>query len=265
MLYLFISAECEPNRIQLLQTLADPEGSPCRYFYTISGPPKLLARHAAALNAIAGGQHEPCLLIAFDRKTGTFFPLRIGSLIGILGHREGEDISMRQTAAQIKKGRLDLAVKVKLGHRVSAPNRTLFRAALKSTLKTPLPDEPGGSFLISNRADLTPSLFSGDVWRPLANALVSLPDIKQSRHLVLLACETVAIPAAGKRLLHVQGHNFDTVPRAIAAVTGHAITHIQSVAPDSDFSFFATLPKIPNGQPSAIIEMDTRLPLCLTE
>ncbi len=265
MLYLFIRAESEPNRIQILQTLANPEGSSCRYFYTISGPSKLLARHAAALNAIAGGRHEPCLLIAFDRKSGTFFPLRVGSLIGIHGHREGEDISMRQTAAQIKKGKLDLVVKVKLGNRVNAPNHTLFRAALKSTLKAPLPDEPGGSFLLRNRADLTPSLFSGDVWRPLANTLAALPDIRQSRHLILLACDTVAIPAAGKRLLHVQGHNYDSSLRTIAAVTGQAITHIQSVEPGSDFSFFASLPKSPNGQPTAIIEMDTRLPLCLTE
>ncbi len=265
MLYLFVSAESEPNRIQILQTLANPEGSCCRYFYTISGPPKLMARHAAALNAIAGGRHEPCLLIAFDRSCGTFSPLRVGSLIGIQGHRDGEDISMRQTAAQIKKGRLDLVIKVKLGHRVCAPNQALFRATLKSTLQAPLPDEPGGSFLIRNRADLTPSLFSGDVWRPLANTLSSLPAIRQSRHLVLLACDMVAIPAAGKRLLHVQGHNYDSTLRTVAAVTGHAITHIQSVEPDSDFSFFASLPKVPGDQPTAIIELDTRLPLCLTE
>ena len=74
MLYLFISTESESNCIQLLQTLADPEGSLCRYFYTIAGPSKLLTRHAAALSAIAGGNPESCLLIAFDRRSGTLFP-----------------------------------------------------------------------------------------------------------------------------------------------------------------------------------------------
>jgi hypothetical protein len=89
--------------------------------------------------------------------------------------------------------------------------------------------------------------------------------MQKSRHLVLMQSEIVAIPAARKRLMHVQGHNYDTTPRAIAAVTDHAITHIQSISPDSDFSFFAALPLIPDGTPTAIIEMDTRLPLCLTE
>lgn len=265
MLYLFIGAENEPNRVQLCQTLSNPEGSVCRYFYTIAGPPKLLSRHAAALHAVASGRHEPCLLIAFDRKTGTFFPLRTGSLVGIGGHRDGQDIPMRQMAALTKKGRLDLAVKVKLGHRVCAPHHTLFRTTLKATLKAPLPDEPNGSFLIRHHADLTPSLLSGDVWHLLAISLSSLPAMQQSRHLILLQSEMVAIPAAGKRLLRVQGHNFDATVRAIAAVTDHSITHIQSIPPDSDFSFFATLPAVPNGQPTAIIEMDTRLPLCLAE
>lgn len=265
MLYLFISPEGEPNRIQLCQTLANPEGALCRYFYTIAGPSKLLTRHHAALSAIAGGQPEPCLLIAFDRQSNTFFPLRTGTLMGLSGHRDGQDLSMRQTAAMIKKGKLDLAVKVRLGQRVCAPNHTLFHASLKTTLNAPLPDEPGGSFLIRHHADLTAALLPGDVWRPLANALSALPAMQKSRHLVLMQSEIVAIPAARKRLMHVQGHNYDTTPRAIAAVTDHAITHIQSISPDSDFSFFAALPLIPDGTPTAIIEMDTRLPLCLTE
>jgi hypothetical protein len=214
---------------------------------------------------MAGGRQEPCLLIAFDRRHSTFFPLRTGTLIGLGGQRDGQDIPMRQTTAVIKKGKLDLAVKVRLGSLVCAPNHTLFHASLKTTLKAPLPDEPGGSFLIRHHADLTASLQSGDVWRPLASALSALPAMQSSRHLVLMQSQIIAIPATRKRLLHVQGHNFDINHRAVAAVTGHTITHIQSVAPDRDFSFFATLPVIPDGTPSAIIEMDTRLPLCLAE
>lgn len=264
MLYLFISAQGEPNRIQLLQTLANPEGALCRYFYTIAGPPKLLSRHASALQAVAGGRHESCLLIAYDRQSSSFFPLRIGSLVGISGHRDGADLPMKQTLAQIKKGRLDLAVKVKLGRRLCAANHTLFRAALKTTLNTALPDEPGGSFLIGNRADLTPSLLDGEVWLPLAKALVSLPDVAE-KHPVLIRGDILAVPAAGQRLLHVQGHNFGTATRTLAAVTDHCITHIQAVEPNSDFSFLTSLPQIPNGKPTAIIELDSRLPLCLTE
>ncbi len=262
MLYLFISTESEPNRIQLLQTLADPEGEICRYFYTVSGPTKLLSRHASALNAIAGGNHEPCLLMLFDRPSGTIFPLRIGSLVGIHGHKDGQDLPMRQMAAQIKKGKLDLAIKVKLGHHVCTPNPLIFRTALKTTLKTALPDEVGGSFLIRHHADLTPSLLSGDVWPKLAHDMNTLAAIQNSMHRVLLRSEIVTIPAAGKRLLQVQGHNYDTQLRTIAAVTGQMITHLQSIAPNSDFSFFAPLPPLPNGQSTAIIEMDSRLPLC---
>lgn len=265
MLYLFISTESESNRIQLLQTLADPEGEICRYFYTVAGPSKLLSRHASALNTIAGGNHEPCLLMLFDRTNHTIFPLRVGSLVGIHGHRDGQDLPMRQMAAQVKKGKLDLAVKVKLGHRVCAPNPLIFRTALKTTLKTALPDEAGGSFLIRHHADLTPSLLSGEVWTKLAHDMNNLSSFQNSTHRVFLHSEIVVIPAAGKRLLQVQGHNYDTQLRTVAAVTGQVITHIQSIAPDSDFSFFAELPPLPNGQSTAIIEMDTRLPLCQAE
>ena len=265
MLYLFIGTESEPNRIQLLQTLADPEGEICRYFYTVSGPAKLLSRHASALNAIAGGNHEPCLLMLFDRPSGTIFPLRIGSLVGIHGQKDGQDLPMRHMAAQIKKGKLDLAIKVKLGRHVCTPNPLIFRTALKTTLKVALPDEAGGSFLIRHHADLTPSLLAGDVWSKLAHDMNALASFQNSTHRVFLHSEIVAIPAAGKRLLQVQGHNYDTKLRTVAAVTGQVITHIQSVAPDSDFSFFAELPPVPNGQSTAIIEMDTRLPLCQTQ
>lgn len=262
MLYLFISTESESNRIQLLQTLADPEGEICRYFYTVSGPAKLLSRHASALNTIAGSNHEPCLLMLFDRPSGTIFPLRIGSLVGIHGQKDGQDLPMRQMSAQIKKGKLDLAVKVKLGHRVCTPNPLIFRTTLKTTLKTALPDEAGGSFLIRHHADITPSLLTGDVWSKLAQDMIRLAPFQSSSHRVLLHSEIVTIPTVGKRLLQVQGHNYDANLRTIAAVTGSIITHIQSIAPDSDFSFFAELPPQPNGQSTAIIEMDTRLPLC---
>ena len=265
MLYLFISTESESNRIQLLQTLANPEGEICRYFYTVSGPAKLLSRHASALNTIAGGNHEPCLLILFDRAQRTIFPLRVGSLVGIHGHKDGQDLPMRQMAAQIKKGKLDLAVKVKLGHRVCTPNPLIFRTALKTTLKTALPDEAGGSFLIRHHADLTPSLLTGEVWAKLAQDMNGLSAFQTTTHRVLLHSEVVAIPAAGKRLLQVQGHNYDTTLRTVAAVTGQVITHIQSIPPDSDFSFFAELPPVPNGQSTAIIEMDTRLPICQSQ
>lgn len=265
MLYLFISTENESNCIQLLQTLADPEGEICRYFYTVSGPSKLLSRHASALNTIAGGNHEPCLLMLFDRTCGTIFPLRTGSLVGIHGHKNGQDLPMRQMTAQIKKGKLDLVVKVKLGHHVCTPNPLIFRAGLKSTLNAALPDEVGGSFLIRHHADLTPSLLTGNVWAKLAHDIHSLTAFQSSTHQVLIHSEIVTIPAAGKRLLQVQGHNYDTQLRTIAAVTGQVITHIQSISPDSDFSFFVPLPPLPNGQSTAIIEMDSRLPLCQSQ
>ena len=136
---------------------------------------------------------------------------------------------------------------------------------LKTTLKTALPDEAGGSFLIHHHADLTPSLLSGDVWSKLAQDMSSLSAFSSSTHRVFLKSEIVAIPAAGKRLLQVQGHNFGPQMRTVAAVTGQLITHIQSVAPDSDFSFFAQLPPTLNDQSTAIIELDTRLPLCQTQ
>lgn len=262
MLYLFVSTESESNHIQLLQTLANPEGEICRYFYTVSGPPKLLSRHASALNTIAGGKHEPCLLMLCDKASHTIFPLRTGSLVGIHGQKDGQDLPMRQMAAQIKKGKLDLVVKVKLGHRVCSPHPLIFRTTLKTTLKTELPDEAGGNFLIRHHADLTPSLLTGDIWARLAHDMCDLPSFQNSSHRVFLKSEIVAIPAAGKRLLQVQGHNFSDQLRTVAAVTGQVITHIQSVAPDSDFSFFAQLPPVPNGQSTAIIEMETRLPIC---
>lgn len=262
MLYVFIIVDQEPSQLQLEQTLSFPEGSVYHYRVTFSGPRESLHRVAYSFNHINGRSRQDCAIIALDKTSNTYYPLRRGYLDRICLLKDNVEIPLSRVSSFYKRGSLSFDFSIRLVQHLYAPDLADYNRELRQALGSSLPDTSTGAPIFVHHRIAVPCPYENDIFPPLFAQLADMPALRRSRHRVLMHSEIVAIPTTRTRLLRVQGHNFHAYAQVLAAITDNNITHLQSVLPHSDFTFFAKLPPFPNGKPTVISDIRSRRLLC---
>lgn len=265
MLYLFISAETDGGQLQMLQTLANPEGSMYAYRFLFAGHPEQLRRSALNFDYINSRSRQDCAIIAYDKTSNTYYPLRRGILDRISLLHKDEIVPIKNSLSLCKKGRISFDISIHFGPRLYTPDLEAYNRELRGALGSSLPDQKTGSLAFLHHRIAIPYPYEGDCFPLLSRQIADMPAMAHSRHRVLLKGEVIAIPLTRTRLLRVQGHNFDRTPRILASIREHTLTHVQAVPSNADFTFFVKLPPRPNGKFTVISEMNARRILCIAE